>query len=255
MAGVHARGRFVWFDLMTTDPNATTTFYPSVTGWGTERWDGSASAYTMWTAHGEPLGGVMKLSSPARPPYWLSYIATPDVDDTVARAEDLGARVLALPTGIPTVGTFAVLADPQGAAFAAFTPEDEAPGHEGDPRIGEFSWHELATHDFPAAYRFYEHLFGWEKADAIDMGGGNIYQMFRRNGRLLGGMFNRPSVSAGTPAWLHYVLVEDIERAAAAVGNRGGQVLAPPREVPGGDVVVHCSDPQGAKFALHQRQS
>ena len=89
---------------------------------------------------------------------------------TVKQAVDLGARVLVPPTDIPTVGRFAVLADPHGAVFAVFTPDVEAPGHEGEAQLREFSWHELATHDYPAAFRFYERLFGWEKSDAMDMG-------------------------------------------------------------------------------------
>jgi uncharacterized protein len=252
MADEQSRGRFVWFDLMTTDPSATAAFYPAVTGWGTEAWNGGGGDYTMWTASGTPLGGVTKLAPPARAPHWLAYIATPDVDDTVMQAEDLGARIIAHATSVPGVGRYAVLMDPQGAVFAAFTAQGAAPGHEGEAHLGEFSWHELATHDYPAAYRFYERLFGWEKAETIDLGGGNLYQMFRRNGVLLGGIFNR-AAGGGSPAWLHYVLVEDVERAAATVTEQGGQIAAPPREVPGGDRIVQCVDPQGARFALHAR--
>jgi predicted enzyme related to lactoylglutathione lyase len=253
MPDEQSRGRFVWFDLLTSDPIVPKAFYPSVTGWGTEAWNGGASDYTMWTAHGTPLGGVTKVSSSRQPPHWLAYIATPDVDETATQAENLGARILAPPTNVPAVGSYTVLMDPQGAAFAAFTPLDDAPGHEGEARIGEFSWHELATHDYPAALRFYERLFGWEKSEAIDMGGGNIYQMFSRKGRRLGGMYNRPPDTSGPPAWLHYVLVEDVERAAAAVSTNGGEVVRPPHDVPGGDRIVECRDPLGARFALHQR--
>ena len=252
MADEQSRGRFVWFDLLTTDPSATAAFYPAVTGWGTEVWNGGAGDYSMWTANGTPLGGVTKIGPPSRLPHWLAYIATPDVDATVKHAEDLGARVIAQATSVPGVGRYAVLMDPQGAVFAAFSPQGDAPGHDGDARLGEFSWHELATHDFPAAYRFYERLFGWEKADAVDMGGGNLYQMFRRKDVVLGGMFNR-APGGGSPSWLHYVLVEDVERAAATVTEKGGQIASPPREVPGGDRIVQCIDPQGARFALHAR--
>jgi predicted enzyme related to lactoylglutathione lyase len=253
MADEQSRGRFVWFDLMTTDPNATAAFYPSVTGWGTEAWNLDGD-YTMWIANGAPLGGVTKIAAPARMPHWLAYIATPDVDSTVMQAEDLGARIVAHATSVPGVGRYAVLRDPQGALFAAFTPEAAAPGHEGEAMLGEFSWHELATHDYPAALRFYERLFGWEKADAIDRGGGDLYQMFRRNGVLLGGMFKR-TAEDGPPAWLHYVLVEDVDRASAVVSDKGGTVLAPPTEVPGGDRIVQCLDPQGARFALRAKRT
>ena len=39
-----------------------------------------------------------------------------------------------------------------------------------------------------------------------------------------------------------------------AVKAHGGQVLHGPAEVPGGDWIAQCLDPQGAAFALHQRK-
>ena len=40
MPGPVSRGRFVWYDLMTPDPDAATEFYTKVAGWGTTPWDG-----------------------------------------------------------------------------------------------------------------------------------------------------------------------------------------------------------------------
>ena len=248
------RGRFVWFDLVTTDPDATHSFYAAVTGWGTTEWKGPV-AYTMWTAGGDTIGGVTDLPPDVSgSPHWIAYIASTNVDETVRQAEDLGARVIKTAYDIPTVGRFAVVADPQGAVFAIFAPVGNAPGHEGEARVGEFSWHELATHDYPAAYRFYERLFGWRKTSLMKMGEGGEYQLFGRNGVVLGGMFNRSVDAAGTPSWLHYVLVSDVHRAASAVTSHGGKVVAGPMEVPGGDWIAQCVDPQGAMFALHARK-
>lgn len=253
MTEAKPRGRFVWFDLMTTDPAVAPAFYTQVTGWGTSEWPGTD--YTMWTSEGAPLGGVMKLSSDASgPPHWLGYISTPDVDATVRQAVDLGARALVPPADIPTVGRYAVLTDPHGAVFAAFTPEGPAAGHEGEAQLREFSWHELATHDYPAAFRFYERLFGWEKTTAMDMGEAGVYQMYGRNGVVLGGMFNASPKMPGPPGWLHYVLVDDVNRAVDAVKAGGGQVLMGPVEVPNGEWIAQCVDPQGANFAVHARK-
>ena len=191
MSDAKPRGRFVWFDLHTTEPALAPGFYTRVTGWETMPWQG-AEGYTMWTREGAPLGGVGKLDkNGGQGPHWLGYVSTPNVDETVKQAVNLGARTLKPPTDIPTVGRFAILADPHGAVFAVFTALNETPGHEGEPQLREFSWHELATHDYPAAFRFYERLFGWEKLEAMDMGEGvGVYQMFGRNGVMLGGMFN-----------------------------------------------------------------
>jgi uncharacterized protein len=249
------RGRFVWFDLITSDPDAALAFYTSVTGWGTSMWSGNGpTPYTMWMNGGNALGGIGKLRPGEGGPHWLGYISTPDIDQTVKQTVDLGGKTLVPPTPIPTVGKFAVLNDPHGATFAAFVPEADAPGHEGEAELHEFSWHELATHDYPAAFRFYERLFGWEKTSAMDMGPSGVYQMFGRNGVVLGGMFNSSPQMPAPPGWLHYVLVNDVNRAVEAVNAGGGQVMNGPMEVPGGDWIAQCMDPQGAMFAVHARK-
>ena len=88
MADMSARGRFVWYDLMTTDPDKAEAFYTKALGWGTQVWDGPMP-YHMWTtAAGKMMGGVMQLPPNAgAPPHWLAYIAVPDVDATTDRQE------------------------------------------------------------------------------------------------------------------------------------------------------------------------
>ena len=250
-------GRFVWYDLMTTDPDAAQSFYTKLIGWGTQAWDGGPMPYTMWTNNDTPLGGVMTLPDEAKqagaPPHWLAYIHRSDVDATVAKAEENQGKVLAPAQDIPKVGRFAVLADPQGAAFAVYTPAEETPGNPGPPAIGEYSWHELNTTDHENAWGFYETLFGWKKGDAMDMGEMGTYQMYSAAGGdiPLGGMFNKPKEMPGPPFWLYYVRVDDVHKSVEKVKELGGQVLNGPMEVPGGDHVAQCMDPQGAAFALH----
>ncbi len=257
MSGTESRGRFVWYDLLTTDPKSATTFYTKLIGWGTTQWEGSEFPYTMWTIGEDSIGGIMELPDEVKaagaPPHWLAYVAVPDVDATVKQAKKLGAKVHKEATDIPTVGRFAVLADPQGAVFAIFTAEAEPPGHEGPPKKGEFSWHELATTDHEAAFDFYNSIFGWDKTDSMDMGEAGIYQMYGRKGMPLGGMFNKTPDMPGPPFWLFYTLVDDVHKAVETVKKMGGKVLNGPMEVPGGDFIVQCLDPQGAPFALHSR--
>lgn len=259
MSETEARGRFVWYDLMTSDPDAAVDFYGKVIGWGTAPWEGGPLPYTMWTKGETPIGGVMEFPEDVKaagvPPHWIAYIATPDVDATVARAKQLGGCVLHDSEDIPDVGRFAVLGDPQGAAFAVFTPKSEAPGHSGPPEPGNFSWHELATSDHQAAFDFYQQLFGWEKTDATDLGAMGVYQMYGLGGVPLGGMFNKPAEMPGPPAWLYYTTVDNVNQAVERVKKHGGQVLNGPMEVPGGDIVAQCMDPQGAPFAIHSSKS
>jgi predicted enzyme related to lactoylglutathione lyase len=257
MAGSFPTGRFVWYELLTLEEEAAKGFYHAVTGWETEVWEGGDTPYSMWMNGERSIGGIMKLPPEAQarnvPPHWLPYLATEDVEATVQKAQELGGELLAGIMEVPTVGRFAVIQDPQGAAFAAYTPAGDPPGKDGPPEDRDFSWHELATTDHEAAFGFYQALFGWEKTEAMDMGEEGIYQMYGRPGEgfPLGGIYNKTPEMTMPAAWLLYVGVPDMEAAVEAVKAGGGQVLNGPMEVPGGDVITQCMDPQGAAFALH----
>ncbi len=254
MAETGYRGRFLWFDLMTISTKEAVAFYSKIAGWATELWQ---EDYTMWTNQGEPLGGVMDLPEGVRaagaPPHWISHIGTPNVDATCDKVVELGGEVLRPPEDIPTVGRFAVLKDPHGAVFSGFTSSSSAPGHEGPPKTGEFSWHELATTDHASAFDFYHNLFDWEKMEPMDMGEMGTYQIFGRKGLPLGGMFNKTAEMPGPPNWLYYILVSNVETVAEEVKRLGGQVLNGPMDVPGGDKIAQCMDPHGALFAIHSK--
>jgi hypothetical protein len=247
-------GRFCWYELLTTDAKAAPGFYAKVAGWGTSDWGAQgAPPYTMWMNGEQPIGGIMQLPDEAAragaPPHWLAHISTPDLAATTANVRKLGGEVLNRMT-VPTVGEFAIVRDPQGAVFSAFQPEGDAPGHDDLPRTGEFSWHELATDEWEAAWDFYSQLFGWTKGEANDMGEMGTYQVFGRGAHPVGGLFKRPP-QMPVSAWLFYVKVPDVDAAAKAVEKHGGQVLNGPMEVPGGDRIAQCMDPQGAMFAVH----
>ncbi|MBQ91465.1 MAG: hypothetical protein CL441_08695 [Acidimicrobiaceae bacterium] len=122
---------------------------------------------------------------------------------------------------------------------------------------GRFVWHELNTSDPDAAKRFYSAIFGWVKGEAMNMGPMGTYQMYGREGQAPeGGMMTTPPGHPGPPAsWLHYVRVPDVAAALEQVKALGGQVLNGPQEVPGGDQVAQCLDPQGAAFAIHAKKA
>lgn len=248
------KGRFVWYDLLTPDPDAAISFYTELLGWGTDIFAGADKPYTMWTNNGAPIGGVMQLpEGAAAPPNWLAYVSSPDLHKTVERARELGAEIVHEPQEIPTVGSFAVVQDPQGAVQAVYTPANIVPGHDGPPQPGEFSWHELATSDHDAALEFYSDLYGWKAGEAMDMGPMGTYQIYVRGEMPLGGIFKKPDEIPGPPFWLYYAMVDDVDQKIQRVKDLGGKILNGPMEVPGGDKIAQCLDPQGAAFALHSR--
>jgi len=242
---------------MTTDTKSAAGFFAQVAGWKTKP-HAQDPSYTLFVAKDRPMAGLMLIPADAKamgvPPNWLTYIGTPNVDDTARQATALGGKILKQPADIPTVGRFAVIQDPQGAVFAAFTPAQGSQGPQADapPTVGDFSWHELATTDWRGALTFYQRLFGWEETSAMEMGPEmGTYQMYGWKGKTLGGMFNKPARMPGPPSWLPYIKVTDSKKAAATVKNLGGRVVHGPVEVPGGDWIAQGMDLQGAMFAVH----
>jgi uncharacterized protein len=249
MSNAEVLGRFVWHELMTPEPAGAAVFYPKVLPWRTA--PSSLPGYTIFMAGQSQIGGLMASpsDSSAATAHWLIYVGTPNVDSTCTQAQGLGARLVKAPADIPNVGRFAVLADPQGATFAVFTPG--AGPTPAEPAQGGFSWHELQTTDTAAALRFYGALFGWKAGRAHDMGAMGVYQIITRGGKDVGGMVGLAAPSAA-PSWLSYVHVADSTRAVAAAKGAGGRLLHGPMEVPGGTWIALMMDPQGGAFAVQE---
>jgi len=249
-------GRMLWYELLTSDMKAAEKFYTTVVGWTVTPFEGAPTPYDMWTrAGGVPVGGVMTIPEGMNfPPHWEMYVGVPKLEDTVSKIERLGGSALSPVIEVPTVGRMRTMKDPQGAVFAIYEPAEPPQMAEAAPDVGEASWHELYTTDAEAAMKFYVDVFGWKPTTAMDMGPMGKYHMFGRS-HDLGGMMNKPKEMAEVPAnWGVYFRVPNVHDAATRVKSNGGQVLNGPMEVPGGDEIVNCQDPQGAHFSLHSKK-
>jgi uncharacterized protein len=250
-------GRFVWYELTTTDVEAAKAFYADVIGWGAQDASTPDLAYTLFTVGGVPVSGLMGLAEDAKKagarPRWTGYVGVDDVDATADRIRQLGGTVLIPPTDIPNVSRYSVVTDPQMAALALVRWHNrgpEKPSTPGEP--GRVGWHELFAGNWEQAFAFYRAAFDWQKADT-DYGPMGAYQMFSTGGQTIGGMFTKPP-EASVPFWLYYFDIGDIDAAAGRVRTGGGQILEDPLEVPGG-WIVRCIDPQHAMFALMGKRS
>ena len=110
----------VWNQLATPDPDATREFYAGIFDWTYEPVDGSEPPYCrIRNREGWLNGGAMALPAEDAPAHWQVIFTVEDAQAAAARVEALGGSVLEAPTPLP-VGTFAVVADPAGAAFGFF---------------------------------------------------------------------------------------------------------------------------------------
>ena len=244
-------GSFFWYDVMTTDTKAAQKFYTEVIGWGTQP---AGPDYTIFSLNGQGVAGLMPIPEDARKtgarPCWMGYVAVDDVDKTAAHIQRAGGKVMREPTDIPGIIRFAVVADPQGAGFLiAKGLMPDAPPALAPNTPGTVGWHELYTTDWKAAFGFYEQIFGWTKADAIDMGPMGTYQLFATGSDAVGGMMNKPA-EMPVPFWGYYFNVATLDDAIDRAASRGAKVLSGPMEVPGGMWIANCMDPQNAAFSM-----
>ena len=125
IAGVH--GSLCWADLVTPDVARAKEFYTGLLGWRISASENDPSGY-LHIANGEDfIGGLPPARSrdPSAPPHWMAYFYVVNCDETAAKAKELGGKTHLAPTAIEKVGRMAILADPQGAAFAIIGPEKQ----------------------------------------------------------------------------------------------------------------------------------
>jgi hypothetical protein len=117
-------GALCWTELTTSDTKAAEAFYTQLFGWSPKH---SAPAavmeYTEFSVGGTPSIGMMAKPKdmPAHiPSFWMPYFQVDNVDTTASKAKELGGKTMVGPHDIPDAGRFAILVDPQGAAFSVF---------------------------------------------------------------------------------------------------------------------------------------
>ena len=121
IAGVD--GTLCWADLSTPDQEGAGKFYSALFGWKIMKEDEKPGHNYYHIANGEDfIGGIPPPGhrDPKTPPHWLAYFTASNCDASAAKARELGAKFLMPPTTFEKVGRIAIIADPQGAAFAIF---------------------------------------------------------------------------------------------------------------------------------------
>src|SRR3954469_25153166 len=237
-------GDFVWHELRTTDAKGAQEFYTHVVGWQAKgSGDPGGIPYTLLSVGDLGTAGLMELTPQMRQggmqPSWAGFMGVDDVDAYARRVEQAGGKLHCAPQDIPGVGRFVSAEDPQGAAFLLFKGSlDYAPPRPPAGAPGVIGWNELSANDEQSAWPFYSGLFGWTVDNAMDMGPNGIYRIFKNGGAPIGAMMTRDPKNSPVPFWLFYINVEDIDEAATRIGEKNGQVLMGPHEVPGNQWII-----------------
>jgi uncharacterized protein len=106
------------FELMTDNPEECKAFYTKVLGW--EFADCGMPGYTMIHTGQQPDGGMMERPAQAPRAALNVYFMVEDIAATLSKVEKAGGRVIVPKTPIPNVGSFAMIADPEGIVVGIF---------------------------------------------------------------------------------------------------------------------------------------
>jgi uncharacterized protein len=249
-------GDFVWHELRTTDAKGAEDFYTHVVGWQAKSsGDPGGVPYKLLSVGDLSTAGLMQLTpemlAGGMKPGWVGFIGVDDVDAYAKRIEQVGGKLHCPPQDIPTIGRFASVEDPQGAAFLLFKGSlNYAPPRPPAGSPGTVGWNELSANDEQSAWPFYSSLFGWAVDSTMDMGPNGIYRIFNNGAAPIGAMMTRDPSKSPAPFWLYYFNVDDIDAATTRIEEKNGQVLMGPHQVPGDIWIVLGLDPQGAMFSI-----
>jgi predicted enzyme related to lactoylglutathione lyase len=260
-----------WIDTSQPDPEAAVSFYSGLFGWDFEDVmpPGSEGKYFIARLRGGDVAAIGSIPEGAPPmAIWNTYVWVDSADETAAKVQAAGGRVLMEPFDVMDAGRMAVLADLEGAVFCVW----QAKQHLGARIVnedGSLNFNGLNTRDVERAKSFYGSVFGWE---ALDAGGGT--QMWRLPGyadflEKSDPELRKRMAEGGAPEgfedvvaainpigddqsdvpahWSVTFAVDDADATAARATELGGQVVVPPFDAPWVRMTV-IADPQGATF-------
>lgn len=113
-------GEFCWEQLHCQDFVKARDFYGALVGWKVfPAPDGATETFGFGERPGEQAASLVT-PPPHTTPGWLTFVTVDDLPAARARTVRLGGRVLIDSVPVPGVGTYAVIADPQGAVLGLF---------------------------------------------------------------------------------------------------------------------------------------
>ena len=243
-------GKFVWFELASSDLKKAQAFYGEVLGWKAVAFPLGAATYEMIFAGETPdtmVGGYVPARGGGGRSQWIAYVSVENVDAAVSTATACGGTLLEPPRDLPGVGRAAKIADPSGAAFALFKSANGDPPDVLSAPPGRFIWNELHTTDPEKALAFYERVVGFSNRSVPSPAG--RYHILSEGGVDRGGITShlRPGSS---PHWQPVVSVDDVDGAVARARKLGARIPVPPEDMPGIGRLGLMEDPMGAVIAL-----
>jgi hypothetical protein len=92
------KGKFAWYELMTSDTKAAGKFYSDLIGWTTQEMPGGDMPYTVFNLGSVGMAGMLALPQHTA---WIGYIAVEDVDAHIEKIVAAGGKLWKPATDVP----------------------------------------------------------------------------------------------------------------------------------------------------------
>lgn len=232
-----------WIDLGARDVDASLAFYADVIGWEAgERSGDEFGGYAMWFRDGIPAAGIGPLRAGASPA-WTTYLATANIDASVAAVTRAGGQALTPAMVIGPLGRMAVVTDPRGGTFGFWQAQD-FPGFARYAEPGHLDWCIARSTDAGVTSEFLASVFPYDLRadDSVQVG----YVELRIDGTPALGVM--PAAKAQS-SWMAYFAVDDAGASAERARETGGRIIREVEPTPYGHIAT-LADPEGATFSV-----
>jgi predicted enzyme related to lactoylglutathione lyase len=192
----------------------------------------------------------------------MPHIQVANVATSVQRALDLGGSVLMHAKDAGGKSEWAVLLDPNGAAFGiipivpaqAIPANDGAASSDAAAPMGRIYWLDLTVSDASATRDFYRQAIEWSVQN-VEMQDGTDryadYDMLGEDGNSAAGICHARGVNVGVPpVWMIYLPVGDLAESLRRVKEEDGKVIKVMQREDGECVYAVVQDPVGTYLAL-----
>lgn len=190
------------------------------------------------------------------PLQWMPHIQVADVAASAGRALALGGRELMHQKDDGGQSQWAVLLDPNGAAFGIIPVVASQAIREGtgSDSVGRISWLDLTVSEASVTRDFYRDVVGWSVQDVEMEDAGERYADYAlctSDGTAVAGVCHARGVNqAIPPVWLICLPVGDLAESLGRVQEGGGEVVEARKGTSGEYVYAVIRDPVGACLAL-----
>lgn len=190
------------------------------------------------------------------PLQWMPHIQVADVAASAERALAGGGGELMHARDEDGGSQWAVLTDPNGAAFGIIPvlPAEAIPPMDGEPRMGRIGWLDLTVPNADATRDFYRDVIGWSVEPVAMQDGDEAYadyNMLGEDGQPKAGVCHARGMNTGfSPVWMLYLPVDDLDESLRRVREEGGRVVTEAKGEDGAVMYAVIEDPVGVSFAL-----